>query len=285
GHHSVIDLARVEAQKLGAPLAVLTFEPHPRQVFKPDAPDFRLMHAAGKAHKLDQLGVDILYELPFSKDLAGLPPQAFAQEILAQGLGLRHAVVGADFCFGQGRTGTAQDLRKFGESLGYGVTIAELVQPSPEHPVISSTAIRSALSDGRPRDAAAMLGHLYRVEGQVLHGHKRGRELGFPTANQSITGLHLPKFGVYAVKVEICNGPHQGNYTGVASMGVRPMFGENSPNLETHIFDFAGDLYDAYISVGLVEYLRPEQKFDGLDGLIAQMNRDALAAKEILATA
>ena len=148
---------------------------------------------------------------------------------------------------------------------------------------VSSTRIRRALSDGHPEVATEMLGHIHRIEGPVLHGEKRGRELGYPTANISITGLHPPKFGVYAVRVEVFDGPHRGEYDGVASLGIRPMFDGDQPNLETFIFDFDGDLYGAEISVGLVKYLRPEAKFDGLPALIAQMDADSAAARDALA--
>ena len=149
---------------------------------------------------------------------------------------------------------------------------------------VSSTAIRTALSEGRPRDAARMLGHWHRIDGEVIRGDQRGRDLGFPTANMSIAGLHPPKFGVYVVKVEVLTGPHAGEYGGAASMGTRPMFGQNLPNIESFIFDFKGDIYGEHLSVALVDYLRPEAVFDGLDALIAQMNADCVKAREILAT-
>jgi riboflavin kinase/FMN adenylyltransferase len=147
---------------------------------------------------------------------------------------------------------------------------------------VSSTAIRAALTDGRPRDAAAMLGHWHRIEGPVIRGDQRGRDLGYPTANMSISGLHPPRFGVYAVQVDVLTGTHRGTYNGAASIGVRPMFGVNTPNCETYIFDFKGDLYGAELSVALVDYLRPELKFDGLDALIVQMGKDCDRAREIL---
>jgi len=148
---------------------------------------------------------------------------------------------------------------------------------------VSSTAIRSALTGTRPRDAAAMLGHWHRIEGPVIGGEQRGRELGYPTANMSIDGLHPPAFGVYAVLIDVLEGPHAGSYNGVASMGVRPMFGENKPNLETFIFDFKGDLYGTPLSVGLVEHLRGEEKLDRLEALITQMDADSGRERSILA--
>ena len=279
GHRSVIDIARSACPD--APLGVVTFEPHQREYFAPDAPPFRLMGPEARAHRLEKLGVSRLYELPFNKALASLSPEAFARDVLHRGLGLRHVVVGADFCFGKGRSGTADDLARFGADFDFGVTIAPLMARDTQ--TVSSTAIRKALSEGRPRDAAAMLGHWHRIEGPVIGGEQRGRELGYPTANMSIEGLHPPAFGVYAVLVDVLEGPHAGSYTGVASLGVRPMFGENRPNIETFLFDFTGDLYGAHLSVALIEHLRPEEKFDSLDALIAQMDADSAEARRIVA--
>ncbi|GAB1380357.1 bifunctional riboflavin kinase/FAD synthetase [Pararhodobacter aggregans] len=277
GHQAVIDAAR----RPDAPLGVITFEPHPRQVFAPDAPPFRLMNAEARQNRLAKLGVSRLYELPFTRDLAGLTPEDFAREVLVEGLGITHVVVGADFQFGKGRAGTAAVLQDLGRRFGFDVTIQPLV--GGEDGAISSTAIRTALAEGRVQDAADMLGHYHRIDGEVLHGEKRGRALGYPTANMAVEGLHLPRLGVYAVKVEVLGGPHRGFYDGVASLGVRPMFGENKPNFEVHLFDFAGDLYGQHLSVALVEYLRPEAKFDGLQALIDQMDADSERARAILA--
>ncbi len=282
GHQAVIDIARKKAVELDAPLGVLTFEPHPRQYFAPDAPDFRLMSAETRANRLQKLGVEKLYELSFNDTLSQLTAEEFARDVIKDGLGLKHVVVGADFHFGKGRSGDAKTLEEFGKEMGFGVTIANLVKVA-DGQEISSTAIRNALSEGRPADAAKMLGHWHRIDGEVIRGDQRGRLLGFPTANMSITGLHPPKFGVYVVKIDVLTGPFAGSYNGAASMGTRPMFGENLPNLETYIFDFKGDIYGAHVSVALVEYLRPEAKFDNVDALIAQMNADCDQAREILA--
>ncbi len=281
GHQAVLDIARAEAARRGAPLGVLTFEPHPRQVFAPDAPPFRLMNADTRAHRLDRLGVERLYEIPFGRDLIALSPRDFAADVIAAGLGLVHVVVGRDFRFGKGRAGGGEDLAAYGEEMGFGVTIADLVRTGGQE--ISSTRIREALSAGDPGHAAAMLGHLHRVDGPVIAGERRGRTLGYPTANMALEGLHLPRFGVYAVTVDILTGPHAGTAKGVASLGVRPMFGENRPNLETHLFDFSGDLYGAELSVGLVEFLRPEERFDGVEALIRQMDADSARARAVLA--
>jgi riboflavin kinase/FMN adenylyltransferase len=275
GHQSVI----AEAAKHG-PLGIVTFEPHPREYFAPNAPPFRLMNAESRANRLAKLGVKHLFQLPFNAEMASLTPEDFARDVLSAGLGVGHVVVGADFCFGKGRAGKASDLQALGNTYGFGVTIADLIKTEGRE--VSSTAIRHALAEGRPREAQTMLGHWHRIDGEVIHGEKRGRELGYPTANMSVNGLHLPRLGVYASLVEILTGPQAGRYIGASSLGVRPMFGENTPNLETYIFDFKGDLYGQHLSIGLIDYLRPEMKFDGLPGLLTQMAADCAKAREIL---
>ncbi len=280
GHQAVIALARASAPE--APLGVMTFEPHPREYFAPRSAPFRLMGPEARAARLEKLGVERLYQLNFNTALASLTPREFAARVIRDGLGLVNVVVGSDFCFGKGRAGTVEHLQKFGDEMGFGVTVSDLLETGGVQ--VSSTAIRTALTEGRPADAAALLGHWHRIEGPVIGGEQRGRELGYPTANMSIDGLHPPRFGVYAVLVEVRDGPHKGRYHGAASVGVRPMFGENSANIETYLFDFTGDLYGATLSVGLVEFLRPEEKFDSLDALIMQMDADCTRAREILAT-
>ncbi len=281
GHQAIIDITRDAARVAKAPLGVMTFEPHPRSYFsRSDAP-FRLMNAKAKANRLEKLGVEKLYEVPFNAALAALSPEAFAKDIIADRLGLAHVVVGADFCFGKDRAGDTAALQRFGVEMGFGVTIAEMVDLA-ERP-ISSTAIRTALTKGRPRDAAKMLGHWHRIEGEVVRGDQRGRDLGFPTANMALSDLHLPHFGVYAVKVDVLTGPHAGTYDGAASIGTRPTFGENIANCESYLFDFKGDLYGSHLSVALIEYLRPELKFTSIESLIDQMDKDCALARDLLA--
>lgn len=280
GHRAVIEAA---AQAADAPLGVLTFEPHPREFFAPDAPPFRLMNAEARANRLERLGVQQLYELPFNQVLAGLTPEAFARDVLSDGLGIRHVTVGADFRFGKDRAGDARVLSALGAQMGFGVTIVPLAGTAGQE--YSSTAIRKALAEGRTRDAEKMLGHWHRIEGEVIHGEKRGREFGWPTANMSMNGLHLPRLGVYAVLVDVLTGPDRLSCRGVASLGVRPMFGRNTPNLEVHLFDFSGDLYGQHLSVALVEFLRDEARFDSVDVLIEQIGKDAANARAILAGA
>jgi riboflavin kinase/FMN adenylyltransferase len=280
GHRVVIETASRAAD---APLGILTFEPHPRQYFAPDAAPFRLMNAESRANRLARLGVEQLYELPFGPVLAGLTPEAFAKDVLAEGLGVRHVTVGADFRFGKKRAGDVQTLADLGRRFGFGVTAVPLVGTGGQD--YSSTAIRTALSEGRVRDAERMLGHWHRIEGEVVHGDKRGRDFGWPTANMRLEGLHLPRLGVYAVLVDVLTGPDRLSCQGVASLGVRPMFGRNAPNLEVHLFDFDGDLYGEHLSVALVEFLRDEAKFDDVETLIDQIAADAGQARAVLSGA
>ena len=241
------------------------------------------MNSESRANRLARLGVEHLYELPFGAVLAGLSPEAFARDVLVSGLGVAHVTVGADFVFGKDRAGNVATLQALGRQLGFGVTAVPLVGTNGQD--YSSTAIRRALTDGRPRDAERMLGHLHRIEGEVVHGNKRGRQFGWPTANMLMNGLHLPRLGVYAVVVEVLTGPDKLSCQGVASLGVRPMFGRNEPNLEVHLFDFDGDLYGQHLSVGLVEFLRDEAKFDNVQTLIDQIAADAEQARAVLAGA
>lgn len=278
GHRAVIDAARSASP---APLGIVTFEPHPREYFQPDAPPFRLMNAEARANRLARIGVELLYELPFGPVMAGFSPEGFVEEVLVRGLGIAHVTVGTDFRFGKARAGDAATLVRLGERHGFGVTVLPLV--GGEAGRVSSTAIREALSEGRVRDAHTMLGHWHRIDGEVLHGEKRGRTLGFPTVNMDLTGLHLPRFGVYAVLVDILTGRRAGEtHRGAASIGVRPTFGTYAPNLETFILDFNGDLYGQHLSVALVEFLRPETSFLCANQLIIQMEQDVADARRVL---
>ena len=283
GHQSVLALAHAAAAELGAPFGVVTFEPHPRSFFAPDAPPFRLMTADARAHRLEKLGVEMLYELPFGPELAASRPEAFAETVLAGGLGVRHVVVGADFRFGKGRAGDVGTLARLGRALGFGVTVAPLISDAGGGD-FSSTAIRAALAEGRPEEAARILGHWHRIEGRVLHGDKRGKALGFPTANLALAGpapAALRRLRCASSTSSTARTPAA--ICGAASIGVRPTFGENAPNLEVHLLDFDGDLYGAELSVALVAWLRPELKFDSVEPLVAQMRADVAEARARLA--
>ena len=286
GHRAVIGAAGAAAEAQGLRFGVLTFEPHPREVFQPDAPPFRLTREPLKARKLAGIGVEALFVLPFGPDLSSLTPEQFAEQILARRVGARQVAVGADFRFGAKRAGDVSNLVELGERLGFSVeVVAKIGDPAGLAPEFSSSAVRAALQDGRPADAARILGDWHRIEGAVERGDQRGRELGYPTANLPLTGVLHPAYGVYAVKAEVLDGPHQGVYDGVASLGLRPTFDKTVANFETFLFDFSGDIYGATLSVSLVAFLRPELKFTELQALIDQMDQDSLDARAALAAA
>ncbi|MEM7211936.1 MAG: bifunctional riboflavin kinase/FAD synthetase [Pseudomonadota bacterium] len=276
GHQALI----ADAQKLGSPVGVISFEPHPRRLFQPDAPPFRLTTPAEKARRVQRYGVDVLYQLPFNKDMAGQEAEAFVQDVLVHGLGIRHLAVGADFRFGKARKGDAVMLRRRGLELGFGVTIHDLI--GDETGEFASTAIRAMVQEGRCAEAAQQLGCWHSVSGPVVKGDQRGRDLGYPTANLAYGEQLIPKYGIYATWVEVLEGDHKGLYPGVASLGERPTFGVNAPNFEVHLFDFSGDLYGTEIAVSLVQWQRGEVAFEGIEKLIAQMDRDSAEAREIL---
>ncbi len=279
GHQALIAEAR--AARPAAPTALVTFEPHPRRHFQPAAPPFRLTAPAERRRVLAALGIDLLVELPFDADLAAMEPETFAAEVLGAGLGLSHLVVGADFRFGRARRGDAALLARLGPEAGYAVRI-EPMRGGPGG-AYSSTAIRKALTEGRVADAAAALGRWPTVAGAVERGDQRGRDLGYPTANLAFGDQLVPRYGVYAARVRVHEGPQAGAYDAVASIGERPTFGVNAPNFEVHLFDFRGDLYGAEISVALVAFLRGEERFASVEALIAQMDRDSAEARARLA--
>lgn len=279
GHQQVIALAARAARELGAPLGVITFDPHPRTYFRPGAESFQLMKRDQQARALEALGVDMLYELPWDPELAGMTDREFAAEVLAQGLAARHVAVGFDNTFGKDRSGTPETLRQYGRELGFGVSVAEAVS-GPQGAKYSSTAVRDALREGRPQDAAAILGRPFAIEGEVRRGRQLGRTLGFPTANVSIADYVTPRFGVYATRTRLPDGR---KIAGVANIGVNPTIaGETEPVLEVWLFDFDEDLYDQVIETDLIAFLRPERKFDSLEALKAQVMADAEAARILL---
>ena len=276
GHRAIIAAAR----RPGRPLGVVTFEPHPRRFFQPDAPPFRLTTPEEKARLLAAGGIERLHLLAFDRALAGMSAEGFVEEVLAGGLGLTHLVVGRDFRFGKGRAGDVALLERLGPALGMEVTVHGLVGGAEPY---SSSAIRAALRAGDCAAAARQLGRWHGVAGRVVHGDRRGRDLGYPTANLEFGEQVIPRYGIYAAEVEVHDGPHRGRHAGVASIGERPTFGVNRPNFEVHLFDFSGDLYGATITAGLVARLRDEIAFEGPEALIRQMDRDATEARAALA--
>ncbi|PKQ06906.1 MAG: riboflavin biosynthesis protein RibF [Alphaproteobacteria bacterium HGW-Alphaproteobacteria-12] len=281
GHQKVIGKAAAIAGELGVPLGVLVFEPHPQQFFFPDRPFFRLTPFRAKARLLDRLGVDILAALPFDEKMSRRLAPEFVHDVLIDGFHAVHVVAGYDFRFGKGRGGDAAALSYMGEMEGFGVSIVDEVQEAGV--TFSSTRIRELLAKGDPRGAAKLLGHWRTVETHIKQGDQRGRTIGFPTANLPLEDHVEPALGVYAVKIELEDGPHKGVYDGVANVGRRPTFDKQDVLLEVHIFDFEGDLYGAHAAVSFIEYLRPERKFDGLDSLKAQIAKDSERAREVLA--
>lgn len=276
GHAQVLRAAA--AARPDARLAVLTFEPHPRELFRPDDPPFRLTLSTERAAALAPLGVDVVYELAFDHSFSLMSAEEFVAEVLHAGLGALHLACGPDFAFGHRRGGDVAFLAERAAALGIGLT---LVPPLADaEGALSSTRIRRALQDGYPERATAALGRPWAIRGVVAHGDKRGRTIGFPTANVPL-GRHLePARGVYAVTVALPDGQV---CKGVANIGRRPTVNEGPESrLEVNLFDFTGDLYGQEIGVALHAYLRGEQKFSGLDALKAQIAADAAQARELL---
>ena len=278
GHRAVIDLARQFAKQHDTQLAVMMFEPTPRRFFAPDSPPFRIMRNAFRRDVLKSIGVDVLYELPFDNDMSQMSPRAFVENVLVNGIGLVHLAVGFDFCFGKGRAGTLDILKELAEEFGFALSIMPEVKDKGEK--LSSTYIRDALLDGRPEDAKKAMGEYWIADGEVEHGQKRGRTLGFPTANISLGRLIHPKFGIYAVWTRIKGETHW--LPGVANFGRTPTTGDREPLLEVFLFDFDQDIYGKRIEIAFVSFLRSEQKFESLDALVDQMTADADAAKRVL---
>lgn len=281
GHQQVIGRAAEIARELGVPLGVLVFEPHPRQFFFPDQPFFRLTPFRAKARLLERMGVDVMAALPFDDRMSKMKAPEFVLDVLVNGFQPVHVVAGYNYRFGKARGGDAAALHYLGEMEGFGVDIVDEVKNGGV--TFSSTRIRELLGQGDARGAAELLGHWWTVETHVQQGDQRGRTIGFPTANLPLEDHVVPALGVYAVKVEIEDGPHKGTYDGVANVGRRPTFDKQDVLLEAHIFDFAGDIYGAHAAVSLIEFIRPERKFDGLDSLKAQIATDTGKAREILA--
>ncbi len=278
-HRGHAHLLRIgHAARPDAPLAVLSFEPHPREVFRPDDPPFRLTLTAERAVALAMLGVGLLYEMPFDAAFSNMTAETFVAEVLHAGLGARHLVCGPDFAFGHRRGGDVAFLAARAEALGIGLTVVPPLMDDVGQ--ISSSRIRRALQDGYPERANEKLGRAWAIRGVVAHGDARGRTIGFPTANIAL-GRHLePARGVYAVTVTLPDGTVR---HGAANIGRRPTVNAGPESrLEVNLFDFAGDLYGLEVSVALHAFLRPEQKFSGLDELRARIAADCAEARVIL---
>lgn len=275
GHQAVIGRARELAQKHGVPLAVMTFEPHPRRVFKPELPPLRILPLREKIRLLSKMGVEYLRIVRFSKRFAQTTAEDFVTHMLHQELGVSHVVTGDDFTFGHNREGNAAYLQSLASKLGFAAVACAQLDVGGER--CSSTRIRDVLAAGDVAGAAKLLGWPYALSGPVRHGDKRGQVLGFATANILPPPIFLPKLGIYAVRVHVAGKPVKG----VASLGVRPNYPLQKPLLEVHLLDWQGDLYGQKLDVEFVQYLRPEQKFDSEEALKTQMAQDCAQARKV----
>ena len=282
GHRAVLARARALAQKLGRPCALLTFEPHPADYFAGESVIFRLTPHEAKAAFLARLGLDGMVVLTFDRALASLPAQTFVDDILLRRLDVAAVVAGYDFHFGAKRAGTPDFLRDAGRKAGFDVEIvARIVQDgSGSLDAVSSTATREALQRGDVALAARLLGHLWFVDGEILHGRKVGRTLGFPTANIALDPSCRLRHGIYAVRCSVSGA----QFDGVASFGTRPVFDNGPPLLEVYLFDFDGDLYGRIMEVAFVDFIRGEEAFASVEALVDRMHNDLRQARNILAT-
>ncbi|MCG8270466.1 bifunctional riboflavin kinase/FAD synthetase [Aquamicrobium sp. NLF2-7] len=279
GHQAVLGRALEEAGKRGVPALVLTFEPHPRKFFRPQVPLFVLTPPAMKARLLEELGFSAVVEQAFTEQFAAQSAEDFVAGILQENLGISHAVTGFNFHFGKDRQGGPAYLMNAGERHGFGVTLVDAFRDEGAQ-VISSSRIRELLAAGDVSQAAGLLGYRFTVQSEVIGGQQLGRTLGFPTANMCLPEDVELREGIYAVRFRRADGSL---HDGVASFGRRPTVNVNgAPLLETFVFDFSGDLYGEVCDVSFFAYLRGEEKFDGLDALVAQMKRDEQEARAML---
>ncbi|MFP6689068.1 MAG: bifunctional riboflavin kinase/FAD synthetase [Alphaproteobacteria bacterium] len=283
GHQAVISDARRIAREAGAPLAVLTFEPHPREVLGQADGPFRLTPFRNKLREIAGLGVDILYLLRFDQNLASLTADDFIHRLLVGGLGVSHVVVGYDFAFGHKRGGNFDLLQENAEAGGY--RVSQVSVAGTDEGKYSASEARARLSAGDVAGVAQILGRPWEIEGRVQHGEHRGRKLGFATANLAVAGTLHPAHGVYALWAGFGRGAGDGLewHPAVANLGRRPTFDENELLLEVHVLDFDGDLYGRRLRAKFVARVRPERRFDGLDALKAQIAHDTACARELLA--
>ena len=281
GHQAVLRKTVELARSQGVAAGVMTFEPHPRMFFNADREPFRLSPFRIKTRLIEALGLDYVYVQTFDRDFSRRTAENFIEEILVGGLDVSHIVVGNDYVFGFQRQGNVALLNTFAARHDFGLTtIGELTMPDGAR--YSSTNVRSLLQNGDPEAAAKLLGRYWEIEARVEHGEARGRTLGFPTANLPYRDYLHPKKGVYAVRAGIDRGPDTVWQGGVANFGNRPTFDKKDVLLEVHLFDFEGDLYARHLRVALVDYIRPERKFDGLDALKAQIAVDCATARRLL---
>lgn len=279
GHQAVLERALAEAERRNVPALVLTFEPHPRAVFRPDLPLFRLTPAPVRARLLQILGFRAVIEQPFTREFAGYSAEDFVQRVLVENLGIAHVVTGFDFHFGKNRQGGPAYLMEAGGRHGFGVSLVDAFRDEGAS-VISSTRIRELLSQGEVAEAAGLLGYRFTVQATVSGGKQLGRTLGYPTANMKLCDCTALREGIYAVRLRRADGSL---HDGVASFGRRPTVDDDgAPLLETFVFDFSADLYGETCAVSFFGFLRGEEKFDGLDALVVQMRQDEAEARALL---
>lgn len=281
GHMAVVDAASAAGEHGGRGWALATFEPPPRVYFGRASGPFRLMTPEKRAEIARELGAHAVFELPFGDELAHMDDQAFIDRVIAEGLGAAHVAVGGDFRFGRGRVGTTENLVRHcaGHGIATSVVVPVLEQDGADAAKVSSTAIREALHEGDPSLAASLLGRWWTASGVVEHGEKRGRTIGFPTANTRLGELIEPRHGIYAVAVRFEAGPW---HAGVANFGRTPTTGERDPLLEVHVFDFNEQLYGKLMEVAFMDFLRAEARFGSLEELVSQMHTDAESARKCL---
>lgn len=275
GHQALLAVAREQADRAGCRMGVMTFEPHPRRLFRPDDPPFRITPAAAKHRRLAAAGVDFVLSLPFDWDFASQSADDFIARILRDGADPAHIVVGSDFAFGQLRKGTPESLR----AAGFAVTVLDKIADEGDDP-LSSSRIRAALCRGAVDEANAMLGWDWEIEGIVVKGDQRGRTIGFPTANMPLGDTLHPAYGIYATWVRI-----EGEdiwRAAATNIGIRPMFELKIGQVEAHILDFTGDIYGRTLRVRPVKWLRGEAKYEGLDALVAQIGKDCAQVRALL---
>lgn len=276
GHRAVIGKAVVLARQTGKPAAVITFEPHPRRVFRPELPTLRIISFAEKALLMKECGVDFMRVIRFTRDFAQTTAEQFVKDVLLGQLQLSHVVTGDDFIFGHNREGSVDYLRKMAAQQGFGYAVCPQVEVKQER--CSSTRIRTLLTEGRVEEVSALLGRPYSILGIVQDGDKRGRQLGFPTANIRPGRLFTPENGVYAVQARI-----RGKLVdGVANLGIRPTFGGSRLKLEVHLFDWQEEIYGEHMETFFIGQIRKEQKFDGIEALKKQIAEDCGRAKIML---
>jgi len=279
GHQKVIDTAIAIAKNSGKSAAVLTFEPHPRRLFNPSLPPLRITSLRSKIKLLQNSGIDFIRIIRFNKQFANLSAENFIKDILCEELQVSHVVTGDDFVFGNKRFGNVDYLKEMSGQLGFAATICEQVNIDGER--CSSTRIRKLLELGKVGEIKHLLGREYSISGRVIAGDKRGRTIGFPTANILPNRIFLPAQGVYAVIAKIAGQLVKG----VANIGTRPTFAGNHVLLEVHLFDFKEEIYGEHVEISLIEHIRAEQKFASFEELKAQIAADCQTAKEILSGA